>query len=115
MSKEELGRLVASRWTGENTGKQTEDVNEKDNNLEDNESTEQTPDDTHDHEDDGYASETDDERQRYDDDIVEDEIDDHYKEEDPLDSSSSDKYESDTESDSSGINCFFQVFLFSFF
>ncbi|GMN49631.1 hypothetical protein TIFTF001_018799 [Ficus carica] len=101
LSKEELGRLVASRWTGENTGKQTEDVNEKDNNLEDNESTEETPDETHDHEDDGYASETDDEHQRYDDDIVEDEIDDHYKEEDPLDSSSSDKYESDTESDSS--------------
>lgn len=101
LSKEELGRLVASRWTGESTGKQTEDVDGKDNNLEDNESTEEIPDDTHHHEDDGYASETDDEHQRYDDDIVEDEIDDHYKEEDPLDSSSSDKYESDTESDSS--------------
>lgn len=62
------------------------------------------PDDTHDHEDDGYASETDDEHHRYDDDIVED-IEDNYKE-DPLDSSSSYKYESDTESDSSGISLF---------
>ncbi|EXB94810.1 hypothetical protein L484_005066 [Morus notabilis] len=99
LSKEELGRLVASRWTGEDTRKQTEKVDEKDNDLEDNEGTEEMPDDTHDHEDDGYASETDDEHHRYDDDIVED-VEENYKE-DPLDSSSSYKYESDTESDSS--------------
>ncbi|KAF4359574.1 hypothetical protein F8388_003577 [Cannabis sativa] len=113
LSREELGRLVASRWTGENTGKQTEDTNaEKDNNNnhEAYENTEEMPKDTtHDEEDDGYASETDDEHHKYDESNIEDELEDDMKEdhdireEDPEDSSSSYKYDSDVDSDFSDV------------
>ncbi|KAF4372267.1 hypothetical protein G4B88_007011 [Cannabis sativa] len=113
LSREELGRLVASRWTGENTGKQTEDTNaEKDNNNnhETYENIEEMPKDTtHDEEDDGYASETDDEHHKYDESNIEDELEDDMKEdhdireEDPEDSSSSYKYDSDVDSDFSDV------------
>ncbi|KAL5563790.1 hypothetical protein UlMin_033537 [Ulmus minor] len=103
LSREELGRLVASRWTGENTEKQTVDADtdaDKDN-IKDHEDHEEMPKD--DEEYDGYASETDDE-QKYDDhDPVEDEIDDDFREDDHDGSSSSYKYDSDTESDLSDI------------
>ncbi|KAF4359570.1 hypothetical protein F8388_003573 [Cannabis sativa] len=114
LSREELGRLVASRWTGENTGKQTEDTNAKkdnnNNNHEAYEDTEEMPKDTtHDEEDDGYASETDDEHHKYDESNIEDELEDDMKEdhdireEDPEDSSSSYKYDSDVDSDFSDV------------
>ncbi|XP_062076357.1 glucosidase 2 subunit beta [Humulus lupulus] len=105
LSREELGRLVASRWTGENTGKQTEDSDaEKDNNHEADENNEEMPrDSTHDEEDNGYASETDDEHHKYDDSNIEDEVDDDIREEDPEDSSSSYKYDSDIDSDLSDV------------
>ncbi|KAF9686532.1 hypothetical protein SADUNF_Sadunf03G0168400 [Salix dunnii] len=77
LSKEELGRLVASRWTG-NPEKQTEgDSDKKENDHEDSEEMAQ---DTHDQEYDGYASETDDETGKYDDSDVEDDIDQTYEE-----------------------------------
>ncbi|XP_048327513.1 glucosidase 2 subunit beta isoform X3 [Ziziphus jujuba] len=97
LSREELGRLVASRWTGENAGKQTGDGDAEDNNLEDHEETEK---DTHDDEYEGYASETDDDHQRYDDDSIEDDVDEDFGEEHHDDSSSSYKSETGTESDS---------------
>ncbi|KAF3444375.1 hypothetical protein FNV43_RR14067 [Rhamnella rubrinervis] len=97
LSREELGRLVASRWTGENTGKETGDSDaEKNNNHEDHEEMTKG---THDEEYDGYASETDDDHQRYDDDSVEDEADEDFVEEHHDDSDSPYKPESDTELD----------------
>ncbi|KAK4608179.1 hypothetical protein RGQ29_001829 [Quercus rubra] len=100
LSKEELGRLVASRWTGENTEKQTEEVDAaKDK---DHGGHEEIPEATHDEEDDGYASETDDENQRYEDEDMEDEVDEDFREEDHYDSGSY-KSESDTEPDLSDI------------
>ncbi|GMY16081.1 glucosidase 2 subunit beta [Fagus crenata] len=95
LSKEELGRLVASRWTGENSAKQTEEVDAaKDK---DHEAHEEMPKSTHDEEYDGYASETDDDNHRYDDDDdIEDEVDEDFREEDHDDSSS---YKSDSETE----------------
>lgn len=98
LSREELGRLVASRWTGENTGQQTGEVDAVKDDDHD-----QMPNDAHDEESDGYASETDDDNQKYDDnDDIEDSIDEDFGE-DHDDSSSSYKADSDDESDSSDI------------
>ncbi|CAK7339066.1 unnamed protein product [Dovyalis caffra] len=81
LSKEELGRLVASRWTG-NSEKQTEGVSDtKDNDHEDHEDQEEMAQDTHHEEYDGYASETDDETGKYDDVDGGDDIDETYEEE----------------------------------
>lgn len=77
LSREELGRLVASRWTG-NSEKQTEENGDtKDNEHEDDEKiTHSTHDDEYDH----YASETDDDSGKYDDINVEDDVDETYEE-----------------------------------
>ncbi|TKY58954.1 Glucosidase 2 subunit beta [Spatholobus suberectus] len=91
LSREELGRLVASRWTGENTDKQSADP---DTTL-DNEDHEDLPKGTNNEEYEGYASETDDDRHKYDD---EEEIDEEYREDEHDDLSSS-KSDSDTELD----------------
>lgn len=84
LSKEELGRLVASRWTG-SSDKRTKEVHvAKDNDHEDNE---EMPPDTHDEEYDGYPSETDgdtgmydDDNGKYDDVDSEEDIDETYEE-----------------------------------
>lgn len=103
LSKEELGRLVASRWTGENTEKQTEEVDAaKDKDHGGHEEMHKA---THDGEDDGYASETDDDNQRYEDEDMEDEVDEDFREEDHYDSGSY-KSDSDTEPDLSGLQQF---------
>lgn len=104
LSKEELGRLVASRWTGETTEQQTEEVDGVKHNH--HESHEETSEDTHSEEYDGYASETDDDSQRFDNDDMEDPVDEDFAEEDHYDSSTS--YKSDTEdgSDFSGLSLF---------
>ncbi|KAM3693146.1 hypothetical protein ACJW31_08G144300 [Castanea mollissima] len=100
LSKEELGRLVASRWTGENTEKQTEEVDAA--NDKDHGGHEEMHKATHDEEDDGYASETDDDNQRYEDEDMEDEVDEDFREEDHYDSGSY-KSDSDAEPDLSDI------------
>ncbi|GMH10265.1 hypothetical protein Nepgr_012106 [Nepenthes gracilis] len=89
LSKEELGRLVASRWTGENNGQKT-----RESSLKDNEGPEETPKDVHNDEYDGYSSEIeddddddDDADQRYDDHDSEDHIDDDFVDEDHVGSS----------------------------
>ncbi|XWS73395.1 hypothetical protein CRYUN_Cryun02cG0124500 [Craigia yunnanensis] len=61
LSREELGRLVASRWTGEST----EDQGGTKDNADD--SHEEMPKDTHDEQYDGYASDTDEDTGKYDD------------------------------------------------
>ncbi|KAL2557108.1 Glucosidase 2 subunit beta [Forsythia ovata] len=103
LSREELGRRVASRWTGETTEQQTKEVDtSKDN---DPQNHEETPDDSHDEEYNGYDSE--DVEQRYDDDDDSEDQTEEYAEEDHDDSSSSYKPESDDEShlsDITGIN-----------
>ncbi|KAL6341197.1 hypothetical protein AAG906_032313 [Vitis piasezkii] len=96
LSREELGRLVASRWTGENTGQHTEEVDAVKHDH--HESHEETPEDTHAEEYDGYASETDDDSQKYDNDDMEDPVDEDFGEDDHYDSSP--PYKSDTEDES---------------
>ncbi|XVF19148.1 hypothetical protein REPUB_Repub11eG0084100 [Reevesia pubescens] len=92
LSREELGRLVASRWTGESTENQG---GTKDN---DDDRHEEMPQDTHDAQYDGYASETDeddgkyDDNGRYDDDDIDDELEEGYEKENHDDSTS---YKSD--------------------
>ncbi|XP_057997146.1 glucosidase 2 subunit beta isoform X2 [Hevea brasiliensis] len=84
LSKEELGRLVASRWTGD-SGRETEGVENSERQIQgvdvakDNNNEDMTP-DVHDKEYDGYASETDDEIGKYDDVTTEDDIDGTYEE-----------------------------------
>ncbi|KAL2344654.1 hypothetical protein Fmac_005939 [Flemingia macrophylla] len=94
LSREELGRLVASRWTGENADKQSA---ESDTTL-DNEDHEDLPKGTNNGEYEGYASETDDESHKYDDED-ENENDEEYHEDEHDDFSSSYKSDSDTEPD----------------
>ncbi|GFZ18135.1 calmodulin-binding protein [Actinidia rufa] len=95
LSKEELGRLVASRWTGENTGEQTREVDAvKDDKPE----ISKAPTDAHDEEYEGYDSETEDDSQRYnDDDDEEEERTEDFGEENHDDFSSSYKSVSDDE------------------
>lgn len=104
-----MGRLVASRWTGDNTAKQTEEVDDaKDR---DHAEHEGMPGGTHDEAYDGYASETDNENERYDhdNDDVEDEIDDDFREDDHDDSSSSYISDSENELDLSGLQHFLHL------
>ncbi|KAK4492229.1 hypothetical protein RD792_003029 [Penstemon davidsonii] len=95
LSREELGRLVASRWTGEKTEQETPEedasVDEGHQNLD------ETPKETNDEEYNGYDSEED-EHNSEDDDNEESQVDD-FEREDHYDSSSSHKHESDDELD----------------
>lgn len=104
LSREELGRLVASRWTGENTGQHIEegDAVKHDNH----ESHEEAPDDAQTEEYDGYGSETDDDSHKYDNDDMEDPVDEEFGEEDHYDSSPPYKSDAEDESDYSGLSLF---------
>ncbi|KAJ8760888.1 hypothetical protein K2173_021926 [Erythroxylum novogranatense] len=65
LSKEELGRLVTSRWVG-TTEKKNDEINSVEHDYpEDHEDHEDMPEDKH--EDDGYTLETDDDTGKYDD------------------------------------------------
>lgn len=94
-----MGRLVASRWTGENADRQSA---EPATTL-DNEDHEDLPKGTNSEDDEGYASETDDDNHKYDDDNQkyddEDEIEEEYRNDEPDDF----KADSDTEPDLSGV------------
>lgn len=107
LSKEELGRLIASRWTGENAEKQTEEEGAtKDSDHEEHQEPEEMPRGAHDEESDGYAPESDNEDERYDDNVnddTEDEMDEDFREEDHEDIGSSYKSDSDIESDLSDL------------
>ncbi|KAK6145054.1 hypothetical protein DH2020_021874 [Rehmannia glutinosa] len=97
LSREELGRRVASRWTGE----KTEQHEEFDASIDkDHQNPDETPNETNDEENNGYVSEYDD--HKYDDDDSADQVDD-FGGEDHYDSSSSQTPESDDESDLSDI------------
>ncbi|GMP92189.1 hypothetical protein CsSME_00042518 [Camellia sinensis var. sinensis] len=101
LSKEELGRLVASRWTGENTGQQTREVDAvKDDKPE---ISEEAPKDVHDEEYRGYDSETEDDSQKYDDDDGEDDPVEDFGDENHDDFGSSYKSVSDDDLDLSDI------------
>lgn len=92
-----MGRLVASRWTGEDVGKKSAGA---DTTL-DNEDREDVPEATNNEEDDAYASDTDDDNHKYD----EDGNDDQFREDEHDDLSSSYKSDADadTEPDLSGL------------
>ncbi|KAK6918086.1 Glucosidase II beta subunit, N-terminal [Dillenia turbinata] len=97
LSKEELGRLVASRWTGESSEKSEEDTTAEDGGHDNNE---QTPESTHSEEYDAYDLENDDDNQMYDDDdnvddSMGEDIGDEHHYNDPASS-----YRSDSESES---------------
>ncbi|KAL3529815.1 hypothetical protein ACH5RR_009137 [Cinchona calisaya] len=98
LSKEELGRLVASRWTGEKAEKETQEVSAT---KDDNHGKQE--DDISEEEYNGYDSEEDEHRDDNDDGDNEDQIDD-FGGEDHEDSSSSYKSESDDEPDFSDIS-----------
>ncbi|KAF8395945.1 hypothetical protein HHK36_019901 [Tetracentron sinense] len=104
LSREELGRLVASRWTGESTGQQPKEVDSA--KEDDNEGHEETLESAHDEDHDGYTSETDEENQKYDEADMEDHIDEELGEEDHDDSSSSFKSDSEDEAEFSGLRLF---------
>lgn len=98
LSKEELGRLVASRWTGEKTEEHKEEIDASKN--KDHQYHDEIPNEASDEEDVGYDSE--DDEHRYDDENEnEDQVDD-FGQEDHYDSSSSQTPESDDEPDLSG-------------
>lgn len=101
LSREELGRLVASRWTGGNTEEQSGNVDST------NDSDEESHDIKDTHDNDGYASETDDDNQKYGDDLEEDFEDNRDGNHD--DSTSSERYYSDTELDSPGWKIIFSI------
>ncbi|XP_057781151.1 LOW QUALITY PROTEIN: glucosidase 2 subunit beta [Salvia miltiorrhiza] len=100
LSKEELGRLVASRWTGEKTEQHKEETDTSQN--KDHQYPNETPNEAITEDDVGYASEED--EHRYDDDDAdnEDQADD-FDSVDHYDSSSSQRPESDDELDFSDI------------
>ncbi|ONK62808.1 uncharacterized protein A4U43_C07F8350 [Asparagus officinalis] len=75
LSKEELGRLVASRWTGENAGGKSEEAGSS---TVDDLNQDSTKDDGED-DDNAYTSETDEDRHKYDEDTYEDELDETYE------------------------------------
>lgn len=88
-----MGKLVASRWTGEDTGKKNA---EADTSL-DNEHQDDLP-NVEEYE--GYASETDDDNHKYDE---EDENEEEYREEEHHDHDLSSSY-TDTEPDLAGLS-----------
>ncbi|CAN1128379.1 Glucosidase 2 subunit beta [Linum perenne] len=97
LSREEVGRLVASRWTGSSEQKTVEVEDSKHDGQEDLEESGDMASDTHDEEDGiGYSSETDDDDTgRYDDVDDEDETDDTYEGDKHYDAGSSYRPESD--------------------
>lgn len=98
LSREELGRIVGSRWTGKKTEEQAGEADPvKDDGHE---NYDETPKDEDDEEFKGYDSEEDD-HSSYDDD-TDDQIED-FKDEDHGDSTSSYNYDADDDLDLSGI------------
>ncbi|KAK9289998.1 hypothetical protein L1049_008160 [Liquidambar formosana] len=79
LSREELGRLVASRWTGENIGHQDEkNVAAKD----DHGANKETPESAHDEDYDNYASEINEENPKHGEDDLEENMDEEIVEDD---------------------------------
>lgn len=95
LSREELGRRIASRWTGE----KTEQHEEVDSSIEkDHQNPDEIPNENNYEEDNGYASEDDEHRYDADDDDSKDQVDD-FAGDDHYDSSPLQKPDSDDESD----------------
>ncbi|XXG50935.1 hypothetical protein AAC387_Pa02g4826 [Persea americana] len=92
LSRDELGRLVASRWTGENTGHQ--DYGSNDAKDKEHESKPEVPKDTHNDEHKSYISETDEDSHRYSDEEMDEDTDGEYEDDDL-----SYSYNSDVEDD----------------
>lgn len=100
LSREELGRMVGSRWTGKKAEQQSAEADaDKDDGHE---NYDETPKEEQEDEYNGYDSETEDDHPSYDDDDTEDHTED-FRDEDHGDSSSSYKYDADDELDLSDI------------
>ncbi|OVA08857.1 Glucosidase 2 subunit beta [Macleaya cordata] len=99
LSREELGRLVASRWTGENSEEQTKEVNDaKKEELKGSSETQETePDEDYD----GYNSSED--NYKYGDAAEEEDMDDEFEEDDHHDSDASYKSDSEDQTDFSDL------------
>ncbi|KAI3894705.1 hypothetical protein MKX03_031635 [Papaver bracteatum] len=100
LSKEELGRLVASRWTGENSGEKNKEVDDakKEEKIGKSETQENEPNE----DDDGYNSSED--NYKYDEDSPEEEdIDDDFEEDDRHNADASYKSDSEDQTDYSDI------------
>ncbi|RZC79110.1 hypothetical protein C5167_003333 [Papaver somniferum] len=100
LSKEELGRLVASRWTGENSGEKNKEVDDakKGEKIGKSETQENEPNE----DDDGYNSSED--NYKYDEDSPEEEdIDDDFEEDDHQNADASYKSDSEDQTDYSDI------------
>lgn len=93
LSKEELGRLVASRWTGEKTDQKTGDADD----AKEISRAEETPKTEQEDDYEGYASEFDEPDHRYDDPDSDDHVNDDFADEDHGDSAS---YKSDSDDES---------------
>ncbi|KAJ8427543.1 hypothetical protein Cgig2_019962 [Carnegiea gigantea] len=93
LSKEELGRLVASRWTGEKTDPKTGDADD----AKEISGAEETPKNEQEDDYEGYASEFDEPDPRYDDPDSDDHVNDDFADEDHGDSAS---YKSDSDDES---------------
>lgn len=101
LSKEELGRLVASRWTGENTGQQT---NELDNaKEEEDDDSSETPEAAQNDDYDGYSSATDEDDRKY----ANDEMEEHNMDDEHGDRDNSYNSDVEDEKDYSGLHCLF--------
>lgn len=101
-----MGRLVASRWTGEDAGQKTKDIDNAE--LEEHETSQRADMSTHEEDNDGYGSETDEDTPKYDDnkydeDGMDDDVDDEYGDEHHDDSSASYIPDSDDQVDLSGL------------
>lgn len=97
LSREELGRLVASRWTGESAGKEDNELNKDKEEEED--GNPEIPEAAPNNEYDGYTTDNDDDDRRYANDEAEDNDmdDEHY---DPVESYDTDVEDKKTFSDS---------------
>lgn len=106
LSKEELGRIVGSRWTGK---KSDQESAEADSAADDEDHEEQTK-NIEDEEYNSYESETEDEHSTYDDEEADDHVED--LEEDASEpTSSSYKYETDDDSELTGLLMLYQSFM----
>ncbi|RZC83335.1 hypothetical protein C5167_046123 [Papaver somniferum] len=100
LSKEELGRLVASRWTGENSGEKNREVD--DAKKEEKIGKSETQENEHNEDDDGYNSSED--NYKYDEDSPEEDIDDDFEEDDHHNADASYKSDSEDQTDYSDIS-----------
>lgn len=99
MSKEELGRLVASRWTGENIDEESKQDSAEETHKEEEKHEDVLDEDLYEDDDDGYVSDSVDDNQKYEYHDIDDEIREDLIADDNGDSISHHTNYSDSDSD----------------